>query len=78
MAIMRDKESIQQSSLADINSKYLYLPTTYQIIGVFRLLGLGFKDERGPILYSSMLLVRSGEGKSLVIAIAMAVLAFLD
>jgi hypothetical protein len=54
MAILRDKESIQQYSLADINSKYLYLPTIYQIVGVFRLLGLGFKDERVTLLGSML------------------------
>ena len=53
------------------------LARTNQVIGIFRLLSIGFKDERKDLL-GSLLQVPSGEGKSLIIAVTMAVLAFLD
>ena len=70
------KDVIKTSTVAEIGERNcLFLAHTNQIIGIFRLLSLGFRNREK--LYGSLLQFPSGEGKSYMLAISMAVLAFL-
>jgi len=70
------KDIIKTSTIREIGERNcLFLAHTNQIIAIFRLLSIGFKNR--DKLYGSLLQFPSGEGKSYMIAITMAVLAFL-
>jgi len=78
IALHRAKGVIKSSTEEDIGTKNcLFLANTNQIMGIFRLLAIGFRDSRERIS-GSLLQVPSGEGKSYLIAVTMAVLSFLN
>jgi hypothetical protein len=53
---------------------YLLKPRAAQVVSIFRMLGL---DERGAVLKNHLIEIGTGEGKSIVLAVAAAVLALL-
>lgn len=58
------------------NRNYLRMPHPAQVIAVMRMLGMGnFKKD--PILSNHLIEVLTGQGKSLIVAVASATLALL-
>lgn len=55
-------------------TKYLYMPHPAQIVAIFRMLGIGYTDIRFEIP-NNMVQVKTGEGKSVILAVTAIILA---